>query len=137
MAALVLFGGGGDLAMRMLLPSLYFLERDSLLPDGLKIIAAARSEETVPEFVARTREAVETRARADGGWDPASWDRLAARLDYLAVDATDADGLQAAKSRSVATSTPSSRSTRPYAAPSPRSASSASTTISARKQSRT
>ena len=99
MAALVLFGGGGDLAMRMLLPSLYFLERDSLLPDGLKIIAAARSEETVPEFVARTREAVETRARADGGWDPASWDRLAARLDYLAVDATDADSLQAVKDR--------------------------------------
>ena len=33
MAALVLFGGGGDLAMRMLLPSLYFLEHDGLLPD--------------------------------------------------------------------------------------------------------
>ena len=97
MAALVLFGGGGDLAMRMLLPSLYFLERDELLPDGLKIIAAARSEETVPEYVARTREAVEARARADGGWDPASWDRLAARLDYLAVDATKAESLKALK----------------------------------------
>ena len=44
MTALVLFGGGGDLAMRMLLPSLYFLEHDGLLPDGLKIIGAARSE---------------------------------------------------------------------------------------------
>ena len=43
MPALVLFGGGGDLAMRMLLPSLYFLEYDGLLPDGLKIIGAARS----------------------------------------------------------------------------------------------
>ena len=31
MAALILFGGGGDLAMRMLLPSLYFLEHDGLL----------------------------------------------------------------------------------------------------------
>ena len=46
MAALVLFGGGGDLAMRMLLPSLYFLEHDGLLPDGLKIIGAARSDES-------------------------------------------------------------------------------------------
>jgi len=36
MTALVLFGGGGDLAMRMLLPSLYFLEHDGLLPDGLE-----------------------------------------------------------------------------------------------------
>ena len=44
MAALILFGGGGDLAMRMLLPSLYFLEHDGLLPDGLKIIGAARSD---------------------------------------------------------------------------------------------
>ena len=33
MAALVLFGVGGDLAMRMLLPTLYFLEHDGLLPD--------------------------------------------------------------------------------------------------------
>ncbi len=99
MAALVLFGGGGDLAMRMLLPSLYFLERDGLLPDGLKIIAAARSEETVPEFITRTREAVEPRARADGGWDPTSWDRLAARLDYLALDATSPESLKTLKAR--------------------------------------
>jgi glucose-6-phosphate 1-dehydrogenase len=99
MAALVLFGGGGDLAMRMLLPSLYFLERDGLLPDGLKIIAAARSEETVPEFVARAREAVEGRARTDGAWDPASWDRMAVRLDYLAVDATKATSLEALKAK--------------------------------------
>ena len=42
MAALILFGGGGDLAMRMLLPSLYFLEHDGLLPEGLKIIGADR-----------------------------------------------------------------------------------------------
>ena len=46
MAALILFGGGGDLAMRMLLPSLYFLDRDGLLPEGLKIIGAARSAES-------------------------------------------------------------------------------------------
>ena len=46
MAALILFGGGGDLAMRMLLPSLYFLDHDGLLPEGLKIIGAARSHES-------------------------------------------------------------------------------------------
>ena len=57
MAALVLFGGGGDLAMRMLLPSLYFLEHDGLLPDGLKIIGAARSDETRDEYVAKVRAA--------------------------------------------------------------------------------
>jgi len=94
MAALVLFGGGGDLAMRMLLPSLYFLEHDSLLPEDLKIIGAARSDEDRDTYVARVREAVEARARADEAWDEAAWTRMEARLDYLAVDATSADSLK-------------------------------------------
>ena len=58
MAALVLFGGGGDLALRMLLPSLYYLEHDGLLPDDLKIIGAARSEESRDDYVARVRQSI-------------------------------------------------------------------------------
>ena len=65
MAALILFGGGGDLAMRMLLPSLYFLEHDGLLPEGLKIIGAARSEESADDYIAKVYEAVKARAEAD------------------------------------------------------------------------
>ncbi len=99
MAALVLFGGGGDLAMRMLLPSLYFLEHDGLLPDGLKIIAAARSSESRDEYVARVRLAVEGKALADDAWSDAAWARLDARLDYLAVDATDPASLKPLKDR--------------------------------------
>lgn len=40
---LVLFGGGGDLALRMLFPSLCLLEADGLLPAGLPILAVGRS----------------------------------------------------------------------------------------------
>ena len=65
MAALVLFGGGGDLAMRMLLPSLYFLEHDGLLPDDLKIIGAARSDDSRDEYVAKVKAACEGKAKAD------------------------------------------------------------------------
>ena len=72
MAALILFGGGGDLAMRMLLPSLYFLEHDGLLPEGLKIIGAARSEESAYDYTAKVHEAVKARAEADKVWDEAS-----------------------------------------------------------------
>jgi len=97
MTALVLFGGGGDLAMRMLLPSLYFLEHDGLLPDGLKIIGAARSEETREEYVAKVRTAVES--KADGHWSDDAWGRLEARLDYLAVDATSAESLKPLKDK--------------------------------------
>ena len=100
MAALILFGGGGDLAMRMLLPSLYFLDHDGLLPPELKIIGAARSQETAEDYIAKVRQAVQPRAEADGAWDEASWARLAARLDYLAVDATDAESLRVLKARS-------------------------------------
>ena len=99
MAALVLFGGGGDLAMRMLLPSLYFLEHDRLLPDDLKIIGAARTEESRAEYVARVRLSVEAKARADDAWSDDSWARLDARLDYLPVDATDPASLKPIKDK--------------------------------------
>ncbi|MDI6625853.1 MAG: glucose-6-phosphate dehydrogenase [Brevundimonas sp.] len=99
MAALVLFGGGGDLAMRMLLPSLYFLEHDRLLPDDLKIIGAARTEESRAEYVARVRLSVEAKARADDAWSDDAWARLDARLDYLPVDATDPASLKPIKDK--------------------------------------
>ncbi len=99
MAALILFGGGGDLAMRMLLPSLYFLEHDGLLPEGLKIIGAARSEESADDYIAKVHEAVKARAEADKVWDEASWSRMKARLDYLAVDATSPESLKPLKDK--------------------------------------
>ena len=99
MAALILFGGGGDLAMRMLLPSLYFLEHDGLLPEGLKIIGAARSEESAEDYIAKVHEAVKARAEADQAWDETSWSRMKARLDYLAVDATSPDSLKPLKNK--------------------------------------
>ena len=99
MAALVLFGGGGDLALRMLLPSLYFLEHDGLLPDGLKIIGAARSDESRADYVAKVRAAVEGKAKADDAWSEDAWAKLEARLDYLAVDATSAESLKPLKDK--------------------------------------
>jgi len=99
MTALILFGGGGDLAMRMLLPSLYFLEHDGLLPEGLKIIGAARSEESADDYIAKVHEAVKARAEADQAWDETSWSKMKARLDYLAVDATSPDSLKPLKDK--------------------------------------
>jgi glucose-6-phosphate 1-dehydrogenase len=43
-AQLLLFGATGDLAQRMLLPSLYGLHADGLLPQGLRITGTARSD---------------------------------------------------------------------------------------------
>ncbi len=99
MAALVLFGGGGDLAMRMLLPSLYFLEHDGLLPDGLKIVGAARSDDGRDGYVELVRKAVSSRAAPDDLWDEATFARFEKRLDYLALDATKAEGAESLKAK--------------------------------------
>ncbi|MCG8507368.1 MAG: hypothetical protein MI755_22380, partial [Sphingomonadales bacterium] len=40
---LVLFGATGDLASRMLFPSLYLLDRDGLLDESLRVVATGRS----------------------------------------------------------------------------------------------
>ena len=41
--ALVIFGATGDLAQRMLLPSLYFLEAEGFLPKELVVIGCSRA----------------------------------------------------------------------------------------------
>ena len=46
-STLVLFGATGDLARRMLLPSLYGLDYDGLLPDDLRIVGTARTALTM------------------------------------------------------------------------------------------
>ncbi|MFN3797277.1 MAG: glucose-6-phosphate dehydrogenase, partial [Sphingobium yanoikuyae] len=43
-ATFLLFGATGDLARRMIFPSLYNLLSDGLLPDDFLIIASARTE---------------------------------------------------------------------------------------------
>ena len=43
-STLLLFGATGDLAKRMLLPSLYALHEDGLIAEDLRIFGTARSE---------------------------------------------------------------------------------------------
>ncbi|MHB8285566.1 MAG: glucose-6-phosphate dehydrogenase (NADP(+)), partial [Caulobacteraceae bacterium] len=82
---LVIFGATGDLALRMLFPSLYCLESEGLLPDSLMVVGAARSEMDQAAFVAKIAEAVQL--RADGYFAADVWDRFSARLRYAVVDA--------------------------------------------------
>ena len=50
---LVLFGATGDLAGRMLFPSLYRLDADHRLTRGLRIVGVARSELSREDLVAK------------------------------------------------------------------------------------
>jgi glucose-6-phosphate 1-dehydrogenase len=80
---LIIFGATGDLARRMLLPSLYFLEQDGLLDRRLRIIGAARAEVDEAAFRAMAREALLER----GAVDDAVWRSFESRLGYCRVDA--------------------------------------------------
>src|ERR1700733_5754436 len=85
MAAILIFGATGDLAQRMLFPSLYFLDEDGLLPDGLKIVGCSRGNLGDEKFAQQIEKAV--RARAPAISDEA-WRRFRGRLSHVAVDAT-------------------------------------------------
>ena len=92
--AIVIFGGTGDLARRMLFPSLYFLDADGFLPKTFRIIATARASQSREAFVTDLHRAIFDRT---GGVDADVWDRFAARLDYVGADATSPDGAQKLK----------------------------------------
>ncbi|WP_411288058.1 glucose-6-phosphate dehydrogenase [Phenylobacterium sp.] len=92
--AIVLFGGTGDLARRMLLPALYFLDIDRFLPEGLRVVASARADLSRDAFVEQVRR---TLAERPEGLDDAVWTRFSARLDYVPADATSAGGAAAVK----------------------------------------
>jgi glucose-6-phosphate 1-dehydrogenase len=80
---LIIFGATGDLARRMLLPSLYFLERDGLLDKRLRIVGAARSALDANGFRALVRDAfLERGEKLDDAWRS-----FEDRLGYCKLDA--------------------------------------------------
>src|SRR3546814_619927 len=83
---LILFGATGDLAHRMLFPSLYNLHMDGLLADGLTIIGSGRSDLDRAAFHAQVREALAEHLPEDR-IDPPVVDMFLDRIDYCAVDA--------------------------------------------------
>ena len=89
---LLLFGATGDLAKRMLLPSLCALHADGLLAEDLKIIGTARSQMDDAAFRNFAREALEQFLPAERRGGMAEFLN---RLSYQALDATTLDGFKA------------------------------------------
>jgi len=86
---LLLFGATGDLAQRMLIPSLFGLDADDLLPNDLRIVATARSNLDDQAYRAVAREALEAFVDAERR-TPDQVDRFLHRLSYIPLDASDA-----------------------------------------------
>lgn len=95
---LVIFGATGDLAGRMLLPSLYGLHRDGLLASDFRCLGTARSELDTSAFREQVRAHIEKRVAA-ADRDPGSVTRFLDRLEYQAADVADATSASALTDR--------------------------------------
>jgi glucose-6-phosphate 1-dehydrogenase len=92
-SSLLLFGATGDLARRMLLPSLYGLDADGLLPPDLRIIGTARTELDDTAFRERAAEAL-GEYLPDGFFQEAVAARFLSRLHYVPVDINQPEGFE-------------------------------------------
>ncbi len=85
---LVLFGASGDLTKRLLMPALYNLCADKLLPEQFAIIGVARDELSDEQFRERLTGDIQKFATRQP-IDASIWERIAARMYYLPADFDD------------------------------------------------
>src|SRR5438874_13811674 len=92
-STLVMFGATGDLARRMLLPSLYGLDSDGLLPDTLRIIGTARTDLDDAAFRTRADAALQEHL-PHGFYSQGIAERFLSRLHYVPIDITQLAGFE-------------------------------------------
>ena len=90
-STLLLFGATGDLAKRMLLPSLYALHEDGLIAEDLRIFGTARSELSDDDYREIAREALEEYL-PDDRKDDARIGTFLNQLQYQPLDASTIEG---------------------------------------------
>jgi len=87
-ATLLMFGATGDLARRMLLPSLYGLDSDGLIPADLRIVGTARTDLDDSGFRERANDALRQHL-PEGFYSQGIAERFLNRLHYVPVDITE------------------------------------------------
>ncbi len=90
---LTIFGASGDLAQRMLLPSLHALHRDGLLPPSMRILGTARSALDADAFRGDVAQAIERFVPA-GEREDADVRGLLERIDYVPATLGDDGSLE-------------------------------------------
>lgn len=89
-ALMVIFGGSGDLALRMLIPALYHLERRGLLPACFGAVGVARAGLSMEAYRDRIREKMTEMLRSEPDPDPSALERFLSRFFYYGMDVADA-----------------------------------------------
>ncbi len=84
--AIVIFGATGDLALKMIYPSLYSLDSEGHLPADMIIVGMARSKLSDAEFAAQVHESLKERIKSD--FQESAWANFSKRLRYVDGDVT-------------------------------------------------
>lgn len=86
---IVFFGASGDLFKRMLLPAVWALRLEGILPNDFGVIGFSRSEYTDDEFRAYCKQQLDQFAKSDQKPQGAVWDDFEKRISYIAADFDD------------------------------------------------
>jgi len=85
--AMVIFGAGGDLTRRKLIPALFHLCDTGLLPDSFAVLGVGRRDMDDDAF--RNLMAEQIRDHVGNAFDRSVWERLVARLHYMKIDISE------------------------------------------------
>jgi glucose-6-phosphate 1-dehydrogenase len=88
---IVIFGATGDLTRRKLIPALFRLFVEGLLPESFAVLGVAMEPLSDEAYRQRMKEAIGEFA---GGADGGTWDEFAARLGYVDADFGKPDGFR-------------------------------------------
>jgi glucose-6-phosphate 1-dehydrogenase len=89
-AILVIFGGTGDLTHRKLMPALYNMLLDGLLPEHFKVVSVGRRNKTEEEYRKDIHSSVNKHSR--NKINEEIWNRLREMIHYYQFDFTDYSG---------------------------------------------
>ena len=96
-AMMVIFGASGDLANRKLLPAIYKLSQQRLLPPNFVILGYARSPLSDDEFRLRARTSMVGNSEVE--FQSSAWDAFAPRLFYISGEYDDDEGFKRLQER--------------------------------------
>jgi glucose-6-phosphate 1-dehydrogenase len=91
--AMVIFGASGDLTRRKLMPALYDLALEGLLPPGFSVVGFARSEKSNEEFRAEVRDSIREFARRTP-IDEGLLSNFEEGISYVSGDFSSPDGYE-------------------------------------------
>jgi glucose-6-phosphate 1-dehydrogenase len=87
---MVLFGGGGDLALRKLIPALYRAHKEGGLAEGCRILPICRRPQDADKYLKTAQTALKTHLR-DGEYDEKIWGEFSQLLRSVALDISTPD----------------------------------------------